>query len=53
MTSLAKSQPASSLLDGYNVNGLFDEMFGRDGDVFGHYQKLQSAFKMFDKVIQN
>ena len=33
MTSLAKSQPASSLLDGYNVNGLFDEMFGRDGDV--------------------
>src|SRR5215472_3545959 len=44
MTSLAKTQPASSLLDGYHVNGLFDEMFGRDGSVLDHYEKLQSAF---------
>jgi len=44
MTSLAKTQPPGSLLDGYSVNGFFDEMFGRDGNVFSHYEKLQSAF---------
>ena len=44
MTSMAKTQPAGSLLDGYGVNGLFDEMFGRDGKIFGHYEKLHSAF---------
>src|SRR5579871_498179 len=44
MTLLAKSAPASSLLADYHVNGLFDEMFGRDGSVLGHYEKLHSAF---------
>jgi len=44
MTSMAKSQPAGSLLADYSVNGLFDEMFGRDGDVFSHYEKLHTAF---------
>ena len=41
---MAKSQPAGSLLADYSVNGLFDEMFGRDGDVFSHYEKLHTAF---------
>src|SRR5262245_30362486 len=44
MTSLAKSQPAGSLLANYHVNGLFDEMFGRNGSVLSHYEKLHSAF---------
>src|ERR1044072_8674829 len=45
MTSLANSQPANSLLNGYSVNGLFDEMFRREGSSpLGHYQKLHSAF---------
>jgi len=49
MTSMAKTQPAGSLLDGYSVNGFFDEMFGRDGSVFGHYEKLQSAFSSLNR----
>src|SRR5579862_6558690 len=49
MTSLAKSQPAGSLLADYNVNGLFDEMFGRDGDILDHYEKLHSAFSCLAK----
>ncbi len=45
MTSLAKSQLSSSLLADYQVNGLFDEMFGNnDGGTLGHYEKLHSAF---------
>jgi uncharacterized circularly permuted ATP-grasp superfamily protein len=44
MTALAKSPPASSLLADYHVNGLFDEMFGSDGGVLSHYEKLHSAF---------
>jgi uncharacterized circularly permuted ATP-grasp superfamily protein len=44
MTAMAKSQPAGSLLADYHVNGLFDEMYGRDGGVLGHYEKVHSAF---------
>ena len=44
MTMTAKSQPTSPLLGGYSVNGFFDEMFGRDGSVLRHYQKLWTAF---------
>src|SRR5438046_2819064 len=44
MTAMAKSEPRSSLLADYRVNGFFDEMFGSDGQVLGHYQKLQNAF---------
>jgi len=44
MTAVAKSQPAGMHL-GNNLTGIFfDEMFGRDGQVLGHYQKLQDAF---------
>src|SRR5947207_11065798 len=43
MTALAKSAPPESLLSGYQVNGFFDEMFGRDGRVLDHYEKLQQA----------
>jgi uncharacterized circularly permuted ATP-grasp superfamily protein len=44
MTSLVKSEPPRALLAEYHVNGLFDEMFGRDGGVLSHYEKLHSAF---------
>jgi uncharacterized circularly permuted ATP-grasp superfamily protein len=44
VTLLAKSEPASSLLEGYDANGFFDEMFGREGSVLRHYEKLWSAF---------
>jgi uncharacterized circularly permuted ATP-grasp superfamily protein len=45
MTSMAKSQPAGSLLADYHVNGVFDEMFGREGTgVLSHYEKFHSAF---------
>jgi uncharacterized circularly permuted ATP-grasp superfamily protein len=44
MTALAKSEPAGSLLADYSVNGLFDEMFGREGGVLPHYEKLRNAF---------
>src|SRR5215469_15263297 len=50
MTSLAKSQPAGSLLANYHVNGVFDEMFGRDGaGILGHYEKFHSAFRTVAK----
>jgi uncharacterized circularly permuted ATP-grasp superfamily protein len=44
MTSVANSQLAKSLLANYRVNGFFDEMFGRDGNLLPHYEKLCSAF---------
>jgi uncharacterized circularly permuted ATP-grasp superfamily protein len=44
MTLLAKSEPAGSLLAGYDANGFFDEMFGREGGVLPHYEKLRSAY---------
>src|SRR5215469_8861536 len=44
MNSLAKSEPGESLLANYALNGFFDEMFGRDGGVLPHYEKLRSAF---------
>ncbi len=43
MTALAKTQLPGSLLANYGVNGFFDEMFGREGGVLPHYEKLQSA----------
>lgn len=50
MTALAKFPPVGSLLADYQVNGLFDEMFGRDGgSVLSHYEKLHSAFTNFAK----
>ena len=44
MTLLAKSQPPGPLLADYRLNGFFDEMFGREGGVLRHYEKLWSAF---------
>src|SRR5215831_12577901 len=44
MTSLAKFEPSDSLLASYALNGLFDEMFGRDGGVLQHYEKVRTAF---------
>ena len=44
MTAVAKSQPAGMRLGNNLASGFFDEMFGRDGQVLGHYQKLQAAF---------
>src|SRR5881394_2705605 len=44
MTALAKTEPRPALLADYQVNGFFDEMFGRDGAVLGHYGKLHAAF---------
>jgi len=44
MTAVAKSQPAGMHLGNNLANGFFDEMFGRDGQVLSHYQKLQQAF---------
>lgn len=44
MTAVAKSQPAGMHLGNNLTTGFFDEMFGRDGQVVGHYQKLQEAF---------
>ncbi|MFO1476116.1 MAG: circularly permuted type 2 ATP-grasp protein [Verrucomicrobiota bacterium] len=47
---MTKSEPGGSMLSDYHVNGFFDEMFGRDGSVLGHYQKLREAFKGLDPV---
>ena len=44
MTSLAKFEPGESLLANYGLNGFFDEMFGREGGVLPHYEKLRAAF---------
>jgi len=44
MTTLAKSEPRGALLQDYQTNGHFDEMFGRGGGVLDHYQKLRDAF---------
>lgn len=44
MTAVANSQPAGMHLGNNPVNGFFDEMFGREGQVLSHYQKLQQAF---------
>ncbi len=44
MITVEKSEPAGSLLKNYSVNGFFDEMFGREGAVLPHYQKLWNAF---------
>lgn len=44
MTAVAKSQPAGMHLGKNLINGFFDEMFGREGQVLGHYRKLQEAF---------
>ena len=41
---MTKSGLDGSLLADYRVNGNFDEMFGRDGAVLGHYEKLHDAF---------
>lgn len=41
---MTKSEPRGSLLADYQLNGFFDEMFGREGAVLSHYEKLQSAF---------
>jgi uncharacterized circularly permuted ATP-grasp superfamily protein len=43
MTQVAKTEPRTLDLSG-EKNGFFDEMFGREGQTLGHYQKLQSAF---------
>ena len=44
MTAVAKSERAGLNLGNSPARGFFDEMFGRDGQVQGHYQKLQAAF---------
>ena len=44
MTAVAKSGRAGLNLGNSPACGFFDEMFGRDGRVQGHYQKLQAAF---------
>jgi len=44
MTLVAKSEPKSRLLSEYQVNGVFDEMFGRDGSLLSHYEKLHEGF---------
>ncbi len=44
MTAVAKSERAGLNLGDGPARGFFDEMFGRDGRVQGHYQKLQAAF---------
>jgi len=43
MTTMTNPQPSSLLAD-YRIDGFFDEMFGRDKAVLGHYNKLQNAF---------
>jgi uncharacterized circularly permuted ATP-grasp superfamily protein len=45
MTAVAKSNPSQSLLTGYPVDGFFDEMFGRNGAVLAHYEKLRHSFE--------
>jgi uncharacterized circularly permuted ATP-grasp superfamily protein len=44
MTAVTKTEPECALLDGYAAEGFFDEMFGPDGHVAPHYQKLREAF---------
>jgi uncharacterized circularly permuted ATP-grasp superfamily protein len=44
MTGLAKTQPPAPLLAEYPVKGLFDEMFGCEGGVLPHYEKLWNAY---------
>ena len=44
MTALAKTQLPGSLLTDYRTNGFFDEMFGREGGVLPHYEKVRDAF---------
>ena len=44
MATMTKSEPRASMLAGYQLNGFFDEMFGADGAVLGHYEKFQDAF---------
>ena len=45
MTLVAKSEPQSRLLSEYQVDGIFDEMFGRDGSLLPHYEKLHNGFR--------
>ncbi len=47
MTSLPKTEPAGSLLANYCLHGIFDEMFGQDGFVLRHYEKVRTAFGRF------
>jgi len=44
MTTVAKTRPQEPFLGEYRAPGFFDEMFGRDGAVLAHYEKLHSAF---------
>src|ERR1051325_7823317 len=49
MTAMTKSTPTGSLLENYQVNGFFDEMFGSDGNVLGHYEKFKNTFASLGK----
>ena len=43
MITMAKSERQRSLLADYHVDGFFDEMFGLDGTLLSHYEKLHDA----------
>ena len=44
MTAVAKNELNQLNLDAASANGFFDEMYGRNANALGHYQKLRGAF---------
>ena len=44
MTAVAKNELNHLNLDAASANGFFDEMYGRNANALGHYQKLRGAF---------